>query len=77
MDVVSALEAADVRNFAPRGAAREYCSAPLESMWQHPPCFHNGSAKTMKAVASTYNPRKSLGLSESQISDVAEYLQSL
>jgi len=76
-DVVSEPEAAGVPSYASRSATREYRAAPLHGLWQHPPYFHNGSAPTLVAVVKTYNARKSLGLSDGQVSDLAEYLKSL
>ena len=49
----------------------------MRGVWQHPPYFHNGSAPTLEAVVTTYNRRKSLGLSASEISNVAQYLKPL
>jgi len=49
----------------------------LRGVWQHPPYFHNGSAPTLEAVVTTCNRRKSLGLSASEISNVAQYLKPL
>ena len=46
-------------------------------MWQHAPYFHNGSAPTLEAVVDTYNAKQSLGLTASQIADLAQYLKSL
>jgi len=77
LDVVSEPEAAGVPSYASRSATREYRAAPLHGLWQHPPYFHNGSAPTLVAVVRTYNARKALGLSERQVTDLAEYLKSL
>ena len=76
-EVVSEPEAAGVPSYASRSATKKYRTTPLKGVWQHPPYFHNGSAKTLAAVVSTYNERKSLGLSKSDVDDVAEYLKSL
>ena len=76
-EVVSEPEADGVPSYASRSATKKYRTTPLKGVWQHPPYFHNGSAKTLEAVVSTYNERKSLGLSKSQVGDVAEYLKSL
>ena len=75
--MVSEPEADGVPSYASRSATRQYRTAPLRGVWQHPPYFHNGSAPTLEAVVTTYNSRKSLGLSASEISDVAQYLKSL
>lgn len=76
-EVVSEPEAAGVPSYASRSATKKYRTTPLKGVWQHAPYFHNGSAKTLEAVVTTYNERKSLGLSKAQVSDVAEYLKSL
>jgi cytochrome c peroxidase len=63
--------------FDPRSATKQYQPARLKGFWQHPPYFHNGTAPTLAAVVATYNTRKSLGLTASEISDVEQYLKSL
>lgn len=70
-------EAPGVPSYASRTATKQYRTAPLRGVWQHPPYFHNGSAATLEDVVKTYNVRKSLGLSEAEVRDVAEYLKSL
>ena len=64
---------------ATRRAARPSSTGPrlLHGLWQHAPYFHNGSAPTLEAVVQTYNTKKSLGLSETDMSDLVEYLKSL
>lgn len=76
-DVVSEPELLGVPSYASRSATKQYRTAPLHGLWQHPPYFHNGSAPTLEAVVQTYNTRKSLGLSGSQVADLVEYLKSL
>ena len=76
-EVVSEPEAGGVVSYASRSATKQYRSAPLKGVWQHPPYFHNGSAATLEAVVQTYNDRKSLGLTPQQVADVAQYLKSL
>lgn len=76
-DVVSQPEAAGVPSYALRSATKQYRAAPLRGLWQHPPYFHNGSAPTLNAVVAKYNARKSLGLNDGQVNDLAEYLKSL
>jgi cytochrome c peroxidase len=66
-----------VPSYASRTATRQYRTAPLKGVWQHPPYFHNGSADTLEDVVETYNTRQSLGLSQAEITDLAEYLKSL
>jgi mono/diheme cytochrome c family protein len=64
-------------SYASRSATKQYRTAPLKGVWQHPPYFHNGSAATLADVVSTYNTRLALGLSAGQQSDLVEYLKSL
>ena len=76
-EVVSEPEPEGVPSYASRSATKQYRTAPLKGVWQHPPYFHNGSAPTLEAAVQTYNTRKSLGLAPAQVSDVAQYLKSL
>lgn len=64
-------------SYASRSASRQYRTSPLRGAWQHAPYFHNGSAATLEDVVQTYDTRMSLGLSASQIADLAQYLKSL
>ena len=76
-DVVSEPEPAGVPSYASRSATKQYRTAPLHGVWQHPPYFHNGTAPTLAAVVETYNTRKSLGLSKPEMSALEHYLKSL
>ena len=76
-DVVSEPEPNGAPSFAARTATRMYRTSPLRGVWQHAPYFHNGSAPTLEAVVQTYNTRQSLGLTASEMSDLAQYLKSL
>jgi mono/diheme cytochrome c family protein len=76
-EVVSEPEAAGVPSYASRSATKQYRTAPLAGLWQHPPYFHNGSAATLDAVVETYNTRKTLGLTGAQKTDLVQYLKSL
>jgi mono/diheme cytochrome c family protein len=76
-EVVSEPEPEGVPSYASRSATKQYRTAPLHGVWQHPPYFHNGSAPTLEAVVRTYNARRALGLTDVQIADLAEYLKSL
>lgn len=76
-EVVSEPEPNGVPSYALRSATKQYRTAPLKGVWQHPPYFHNGSAPTLEAVVQAYNARKALGLSPAQIGDLVEYLKSL
>jgi mono/diheme cytochrome c family protein len=63
--------------YALRSATNGYRTAPLRGVWQHPPYFHDGSAKDLPAVVEHYNTVKSLGLTPQQQADLVEYLKSL
>ena len=76
-EVVSEPEPAGTPSYASRSATKQYRSAPLHGIWQHPPYFHNGSAPTLEAVVRVYDARRALGLSDGQIRDLTDYLKSL
>jgi mono/diheme cytochrome c family protein len=76
-EVVSEPEANGVPSYASRSATKQYRTAPLRGVWQHPPYFHNGSAATLDAVVAAYDARKSLGLTAEQKADLVQYLKSL
>jgi hypothetical protein len=76
-DVVSEPEPNGAPSYASRSATKQYRTAPLKGLWQHAPYFHNGSAATLQAVVQAYNTRKSLRLTDAQVSDLVEYLKSL
>lgn len=63
--------------YAARTANKAYRTTPLRGLWQHPPYFHNGSAKTLADVVSHYNRARSLKLTAQQQKDLVEYLKSL
>jgi len=64
-------------SYAARSATKQYRTTPLRGLWQHAPYFHDGSAATTEQVARTYDSRRSLGLTEQEILDLAQYLKSL
>lgn len=76
-EVVSEPEPGGAPSYASRSATGRYRTAPLHGLWQHPPYFHNGTAATVEQVVQTYNDKQSLGLTEAEISDLAQYLKSL
>jgi cytochrome c peroxidase len=76
-DVVSEPEPDGAPSYASRSATKQYRTAPLRGIWQHPPYFHNGSAATLEVVVDTYNARKSLGLDAAQRADLVQFLKSL
>lgn len=76
-EVVSEPEPDGAPSYASRSATKQYRTAPLRGLWQHPPYFHNGIAPNLEAVVQTYNSRKSLGLTDNQMADLTQYLKSL
>jgi cytochrome c peroxidase len=60
-----------------RTATRQYRTTPLRGLWQHPPYFHDGSAKTLEDVVEHYDKVRKLDLSEAQQNDLAEFLKTL
>lgn len=76
-EVASEPEAPGVPSYASRSATKMYRTAPLRGVWQHPPYFHNGSAATLVEVVNKYNAKQSLGLTEAEVADVAQYVKSL
>ena len=76
-ETVSEPEPDGVPSYASRTATRQYRTAPLKGVWQHPPYFHNGSAATLEDVVAKYNTRQALGLTPADVADLAQYLKSL
>lgn len=76
-EVVSEPEPGGAPSYAARSATKRYRTAPLAGLWQHPPYFHNGTAATAEQVVRTYDDRQTLGLTEAEIADLAQYLKSL
>jgi mono/diheme cytochrome c family protein len=62
--------------YAARTATKAYRTTPLRALWQHPPYFHDGSAKTLAAVVGHYDRARQLKLTEQQQRDLVEYLKS-
>ena len=63
--------------YAERTTQKRYRTTPLKGMWQHPPYFHDGSAKDVEAVIAHYDQHFELRLSAQQKADLAQYLKSL
>jgi mono/diheme cytochrome c family protein len=63
--------------YAERTATGKYRTTPLRGLQQHPPYFHDGSARDLLAVVNHYNRVFALNLSRSQKADLVEYLKSL
>ena len=76
-EVASEPEPDGVPSYASRSATKQYRTAPLHGIWQHPPYFHNGSAATLDDVVSAYDHKLSLRLTSAEQSDLVEYLKSL
>ncbi len=62
--------------YAARTATKAYRTTPLRALWQHPPYFHDGSAKTLAAVVAHYDRLRNLKLTAQQQRDLVEYLKS-
>ena len=76
-DAVSEPEPNGAPSYASRSATKQYRTAPLAGLWQHPPYFHNGTAPTLEAVVQTYNTKRALSLTPAQAADLVQYLKSL
>jgi mono/diheme cytochrome c family protein len=63
--------------YAERTAAKQYRTTPLRALWQHPPYFHDGSARTLAAVVNHYNRVLRLNLTAAERADLVEYLKSI
>ena len=63
--------------YATRTATKRYRATPLRGLFQHPPYFHDGSARTLDAVVDHYVQVFGLNLTPGQRSDLIEYLKSL
>ena len=63
--------------YAQRTATRMYRTTPLRGLLQHPPYFHDGSARTLVDVVNHYDKVLKLGLSAGQKADLVEFLKSL
>jgi cytochrome c peroxidase len=63
--------------YAARTTQKRYRTTPLRGLWQHPPYFHDGSAKTIKDVIEHYMRTLNLQLKSGQKHDLEEYLKSL
>lgn len=63
--------------YAMRTANKMYRTTPLRGLWQHPPYFHDGSAKTLLDVVEHYDRVRGFGLSDQQKHELVEYLKTL
>ena len=65
------------KEYVKRSATKQWRVTPLKGIWQHPPYFHDGSAKTLADVVARYNQERNLRLSDAEKADLTEYLKSL
>lgn len=65
------------KEYVLRSATKQWRVTPLKGIWQHPPYFHDGSAKTLADVVARYNQVKDLKLTDKEKADLTEYLKSL
>ena len=65
------------KEYVKRSATKQWRVTPLKGIWQHPPYFHDGSAKTLADVVARYNQERHLNLSTAEMADLTEYLKSL
>jgi mono/diheme cytochrome c family protein len=63
--------------YAQRTTTKKYRTTPLRALWQHPPYFHDGSAKTLGDVVEHYDQFLGLKLNDRQKADLVEFLKSL
>lgn len=63
--------------YADRTSVKKYRTTPLRGLWQHPPYFHDGSAKTLDDVVNHYARVRNLQLTGDQKKQLVEYLKSL
>ncbi|HTN06206.1 c-type cytochrome [Agriterribacter sp.] len=65
------------KDYVNRSATKQWRVTPLKGIWQHPPYFHDGSAKTLDDVVTMYNDQRNLQLTPDEKKDLTEYLKSL
>jgi len=63
--------------YANRTTTKKYRTTPLRALWQHPPYFHDGSAKALRDVVEHYDRHLGLNLTGAQKQDLVEFLKSL
>ena len=74
----SAFEIGANPAYALRSATKQFRTTPLRGVWQHPPYFHDGRARTLLDVVNFYNTHfPNLNLSEQQKTDLVAFLKSL
>ncbi|CAN5387551.1 hypothetical protein BH11BAC5_BH11BAC5_23710 [soil metagenome] len=65
------------KDYVKRSATKQWRVTPLKGIWQHPPYFHDGSAKTLTDVVARYDQVRSLKLTNAEKVNLTEYLKSL
>lgn len=65
------------KDYVNRSATKQWRVTPLKGIWQHPPYFHDGSAKTLGDVVARYDQERNLKLTDAEKADLTEYLKSL
>ncbi|HTO14952.1 MAG TPA: hypothetical protein VLZ83_04240 [Edaphocola sp.] len=65
------------KDYVNRSATKKWRVTPLKGIWQHPPYFHDGSAKTLDEVVDRYNQERNLKLNSDEKKDLTQYLKSL
>jgi mono/diheme cytochrome c family protein len=63
--------------YALRTKSKAYRTTPLRGLLQHPPYFHDGSAKGLDDVVKHYDKVRTLNLSKEQQADLVEFLKTL
>jgi mono/diheme cytochrome c family protein len=63
--------------YAARTTQKRYRTTPLRGLWQHPPYFHDGSARTLEDVVEHYVRTRNLQLSRGEKRDLVHFLRSL
>jgi mono/diheme cytochrome c family protein len=63
--------------WAERSTTGKYRTTPLRGLWQHPPYFHDGSARKLPDVVTHYDTVLGLHLTAHEKADLVEYLKSL
>ena len=63
--------------YAQRTKNKGYRTTPLRGLWQHPPYFHDGSAKELDDVVDHYDKVRKLQLTAGQKKELVEYLKTL
>jgi mono/diheme cytochrome c family protein len=63
--------------YAMRTSQKKYRTTPLRGLWQHPPYFHDGSARSLDDVVAHYARARRLQIGEDDRNNLIEYLKSL